>query len=163
MARAKPELRPSGIASGLRPLGGRSELVGLDKFLLGVPANLKVSLNICRGISIQLRCRDKRIAPRTRRTFAICLIRSIAGRDIRSAIRRARIWRIRQSYSRCSSRRSVKFPSGAGAEHFGDCGSSSSGKVFCGVRWISRPQPWRASFAARGVLPRPLGAGFCIV
>jgi hypothetical protein len=46
MARAKPELRPSGIASGLRLLGGRSKLAGLDKFLLGMPANLKVSLNI---------------------------------------------------------------------------------------------------------------------
>jgi hypothetical protein len=61
MARAKPELRPSGIASGLRRLGGRSKLAGLDKFLLGMPANLKVSLNIYRGISIQLRCREKRI------------------------------------------------------------------------------------------------------
>ena len=61
MARAKPELRPSGIASGLRLLGGRSKLAGLDKFLLGMPANLKVFLNIYRGISIQLRCREKRI------------------------------------------------------------------------------------------------------
>jgi actin-like ATPase involved in cell morphogenesis len=41
MARAKPELRPSGIASGLRLLGGRSKLAGLDKFLLGMPANFK--------------------------------------------------------------------------------------------------------------------------
>jgi 5-methyltetrahydrofolate--homocysteine methyltransferase len=30
--------------------------------LLGLPANLKVSLKICRGISIQLRSREKRIA-----------------------------------------------------------------------------------------------------
>ena len=29
--------------------------------MLGTPANLKVSLNIYRGISIQLRCREKRI------------------------------------------------------------------------------------------------------
>jgi len=27
-----------------------------------MPPNLKVSLNICRGMSIQLRCREKRIA-----------------------------------------------------------------------------------------------------
>jgi 5-methyltetrahydrofolate--homocysteine methyltransferase len=30
--------------------------------LLGMPPNLKVTLNICRGMSIQLRCREKRIA-----------------------------------------------------------------------------------------------------
>src|ERR1700675_1782330 len=62
MARAKPELRPSGIASGRRLPGGRSKVAGLDKVFLRIPANLKVSLNIYREISIQLRCREKRIA-----------------------------------------------------------------------------------------------------
>jgi hypothetical protein len=89
MARAKPELRPSGIASGLRLIGGRSKLAGLDKFLLGMPANLKVSLNIYRGISIQLRCREKRIEAED--SLAICSTRSIAGQGIHSAIRRVRI------------------------------------------------------------------------
>jgi hypothetical protein len=89
MARAKPELRPSGIASGLRLLGGRSKLAGLDEFLLGMPANLKVSLNIYRGISIQLRCREKRIEAED--SLVICSTRSIAGQGIHSAIRRVRI------------------------------------------------------------------------
>src|SRR5260370_42315080 len=87
MARAKAELRPRGIASGLGLLGGRSKLAGLDKFLLGTPANLKVSLNIYRGISISLRCRENALKPKTRRTFAICSTRSIAGQGIHSAIR----------------------------------------------------------------------------
>jgi hypothetical protein len=105
MARAKPELRPSGIASGLRLLGGRSKLAGLDKFLLGMPANLKVSLNIYREISIQLRCREKRIAAEDSPHIRDLFHQSIAGQGIRSAIRRVRIWRIRRSCSCCSSRR----------------------------------------------------------
>ena len=41
------------------------------------------------------------LPPRTRRTRAICSIRSIAAQGIRSGIQRARTWRIRPSCSSC--------------------------------------------------------------
>ena len=155
MAGAKPELRPSGIASGLRLLGGRSKLAGLDKFLLGMPANLRVSLNIYRGISIQLRCREKRIeaedSPHIRDLFHQKYRGSRYSFGYPACPNledQTKLFALLKRGGECRSAADQRIFARARAVNVGDHGPPPGGEVFRGVR--------KSVFARRQSLRNPL-------
>jgi 5-methyltetrahydrofolate--homocysteine methyltransferase len=77
---------------------GKMDVLGLSLVTIGAKASVETQRLFEGGRSWGSRAR-------IRRTSGICSIRSIVGRGTRSAIRRARIWRIRRNCLRCCIRR----------------------------------------------------------